>query len=155
MRGCANLCRFCWAGYNYLPVRAFPADRILQLAADARRHSARAGLVSIALCDHPEIDRILRSLDRHGLFDQPGLAAARRSHCTDRADAAESGERSITIAPEAGSDRLRRVINKTVTNQEILDAAELIFANGMENLKLYYMIGLPTETDDDLVRSGT
>jgi radical SAM superfamily enzyme YgiQ (UPF0313 family) len=63
----------------------------------------------------------------------------------------ESGERSITIAPEAGSDRLRRVINKTVTNQEILDAAELIFANGMENLKLYYMIGLPTETDDDLV----
>jgi radical SAM superfamily enzyme YgiQ (UPF0313 family) len=63
----------------------------------------------------------------------------------------ESGERSITIAPEAGSDRLRRVINKTVTNQEILDATELIFANGMENLKLYYMIGLPTETDDDLV----
>jgi radical SAM superfamily enzyme YgiQ (UPF0313 family) len=63
----------------------------------------------------------------------------------------ESGERSITIAPEAGSDRLRRVINKTVTNQEILDAAELIFANGMENLKLYYMIGLPTETDDDLI----
>jgi radical SAM superfamily enzyme YgiQ (UPF0313 family) len=62
----------------------------------------------------------------------------------------ESGERSITIAPETGSDRLRRVINKTVTNQEILDAAELIFASGMENLKLYYMIGLPTETDADL-----
>jgi radical SAM superfamily enzyme YgiQ (UPF0313 family) len=63
----------------------------------------------------------------------------------------ESGERSITIAPETGSDQLRRVINKTMTNQEILDAAELIFGNGMENLKLYYMIGLPTETDDDLV----
>jgi radical SAM superfamily enzyme YgiQ (UPF0313 family) len=63
----------------------------------------------------------------------------------------ESGERSITIAPEAGSDRLRRVINKTVTNREIFDATELIFSSGMENLKLYYMIGLPTETDDDLV----
>src|SRR5207248_5910532 len=62
-----------------------------------------------------------------------------------------SGERSITIAPEAGSDRLRRVINKTVTNDEILDRAELIFSNGIENLKLYYMLGLPTETDDDLV----
>ena len=61
-----------------------------------------------------------------------------------------SGEKSITIAPEAGSDRLRRVINKTVTNQEILDAAELIFGGGMDNLKLYYMIGLPTEEDADL-----
>src|SRR5438034_4455215 len=57
----------------------------------------------------------------------------------------------MTIAPETGSDRLRRVINKTVTNDEILDRAELIFASGIENLKLYYMIGLPTETDDDLV----
>jgi radical SAM superfamily enzyme YgiQ (UPF0313 family) len=62
-----------------------------------------------------------------------------------------SGERSITIAPETGSDRLRRVINKTVTNDEILASAEMIFANGVENLKLYFMIGLPTETDDDLV----
>src|SRR5258707_13284598 len=62
-----------------------------------------------------------------------------------------SGERTITIAPETGSDRLRRVINKTVTNDEILDRADLIFANGIENLKLYYMIGLPTETDEDLV----
>ena len=63
----------------------------------------------------------------------------------------ESGERTITIAPETGSDRLRRVINKTVTNDEILDRADVIFAAGIENLKLYYMIGLPTETDDDLV----
>ena len=59
VRGCANLCRFCWAGYNYLPVRAFPADRILALARNARQRAHRAGLVSIALCDHPEIERIL------------------------------------------------------------------------------------------------
>ena len=63
----------------------------------------------------------------------------------------ESGEKTLTIAPETGSDRLRRVINKTVTNDEILDRAELIFSSGIENLKLYYMIGLPTETDEDLV----
>ena len=62
----------------------------------------------------------------------------------------KSGERSITIAPETGSDRLRRVINKTVTNDEILAATELIFANDIDNLKLYYMIGLPTETEADL-----
>src|SRR5262249_14742123 len=66
-----------------------------------------------------------------------------------------SGERGITIAPETGSDRLRRVINKTVTNDEILDRAELIFASGIENLKLYFMIGLPTETDEDLVAIRT
>jgi radical SAM superfamily enzyme YgiQ (UPF0313 family) len=61
-----------------------------------------------------------------------------------------SGERTITIAPETGSDRLRRVINKPFTNSEILDRADLIFACGFENLKLYYLVGLPTETDDDL-----
>jgi radical SAM superfamily enzyme YgiQ (UPF0313 family) len=62
----------------------------------------------------------------------------------------ESGERTLTIAPETGSDRLRRVINKTVTNDEILDRADLIFSTGIDNLKLYFMIGLPTEDDEDL-----
>jgi radical SAM superfamily enzyme YgiQ (UPF0313 family) len=151
VRGCANLCRFCWAGYNYLPVRAFPADRILELAAAARTHSSRAGLVSIALCDHPEIERILARLQELGYAISP--ASLRMDDLTpsivERLRA--SGERSITIAPETGSDRLRRVVNKTVTNEEIIDRTELIFASGMENLKLYYMIGLPTETDDDLV----
>jgi radical SAM superfamily enzyme YgiQ (UPF0313 family) len=151
VRGCANLCRFCWAGYNYLPVRPFPAERILQLAEAAKPFASRAGLVSIALCDHPEIDRILSRLHEMGYGISP--ASLRLDDLTEpivrvlRA----SGERSITIAPETGSDRLRRVINKTVTNDEILDRADLIFANGMENLKLYYMIGLPTETDEDLV----
>jgi hypothetical protein len=63
----------------------------------------------------------------------------------------QSGERTLTIAPETGSDRLRRVINKTMTNKEILEKADQIFASGIENLKLYYMIGLPTEEDDDIV----
>ena len=151
VRGCANLCRFCWAGYNYLPVRSFPADRILQLAREARQHASRAGLVSIALCDHPEIERILAGLLEMGYMISP--ASLRLDDLTDPIVKMlkQSGERSITIAPETGSDRLRRVINKTVTNDEILDRADLIFRNGIENLKLYYMIGLPTETDDDLV----
>src|SRR5690606_17764218 len=66
VRGCANLCRFCWAGYNYLPVRAFPTERILELAERARPHASRAGLVSIALCDHPDIVPILERLAAMG-----------------------------------------------------------------------------------------
>jgi radical SAM superfamily enzyme YgiQ (UPF0313 family) len=151
VRGCANLCRFCWAGYNYLPVRPFPTERILQLAEAARVHANRVGLVSIALCDHPDIERILARLYEMGYAISP--ASLRLDDLTEPIVRIlkASGERGITIAPETGSDRLRRVINKTVTNDEILDRADLIFAGGIENLKLYYMIGLPTETDDDLV----
>jgi radical SAM superfamily enzyme YgiQ (UPF0313 family) len=151
VRGCANLCRFCWAGYNYLPVRAFSSERILELARAAKPHANRAGLVSIALCDHPEIEHILRSLKDMGYSISP--ASLRLDDLTPALVSLlrQSGERTLTIAPETGSDRLRRVINKTITNDEILNAAEMIFSNGFENLKLYYMIGLPTETDDDLV----
>src|SRR6202040_4275158 len=133
------------------PVRAFPTDRILQLAEAARVHSNRVGLVSIALCDHPDIERILARLLEMGYAISP--ASLRLDDLTESIVRVlrESGERTITIAPETGSDRLRRVINKTVTNDEILDRADLIFANGIENLRLYYMIGLPTETDQDLV----
>ena len=153
VRGCANLCRFCWAGYNYLPVRAVPG-RPHPATWPRRRapHANRVGLVSIALCDHPGDRADPRRPARDGLLDQPGVAAARRPDRADRAAAARrAASASITIAPETGSDRLRRVINKTVTNDEILDRADLIFASGIENLKLYFMIGLPTETDDDLV----
>jgi len=151
VRGCANLCRFCWAGYNYLPVRAFPTERILELAKAARPHASRAGLVSIALCDHPDIEHILRSLKGMGYSISPASLRLDDLTPTIVSLLKESGERTLTIAPETGSDRLRRVINKTVTNEEILDAAELIFASGIENLKLYYMIALPTEEDEDLV----
>ncbi len=150
VRGCANLCRFCWAGYNYLPVRAFPAERILALAKAAKPYSDKAGLVSIALCDHPKIEEILDGLKDLGYSISP--ASLRLDDLTPGIvrRLKESGEKSLTIAPETGSDRLRRVINKTVTNDEILAAADMIFAEGIENLKLYFMIGLPTETDEDL-----
>jgi radical SAM superfamily enzyme YgiQ (UPF0313 family) len=151
VRGCANLCRFCWAGYNYLPVRPFSTERILDVARAARPHADRIGLVSIALCDHPDIEPILASLIEMGYSISP--ASLRLDDLTETIVTLlrQGGERSITIAPETGSDRLRRVINKTVTNEQILDKAGLIFGAGFENLKLYYMIGLPTETDEDLV----
>jgi radical SAM superfamily enzyme YgiQ (UPF0313 family) len=151
VRGCANLCRFCWAGYNYLPVRPFSTARILDIARAARPFADRVGLVSIALCDHPDIELILSSLMEMGYGISP--ASLRLDDLTEPIVSLlrKSGERSITIAPETGSDRLRRVINKTVTNEQILDKADLIFRSGIENLKLYYMIGLPTETDEDLV----
>jgi len=151
VRGCANLCRFCWAGYNYLPVRAFPKERILQHAAAARPHSSRIGLVSIALCDHPDIEEILSRLVEMGYSISPASLRLDDLTPTILRLLRESGERTVTIAPETGSDRLRRVINKTITNDEIIAAADLIFENGFENLKLYFMIGLPTETDEDLV----
>ena len=87
----------------------------------ARPYSNRAGLVSIALCDHPDIEEILTRLVEMGYTHQPGVAAARRPDADASSTCcAQSGERTITIAPETGSDRLRRVINKTVTNDEIL-----------------------------------
>ncbi len=151
VRGCANLCRFCWAGFNYLPVRPFPAERILALAEAARPHADRLGVVSIAVCDHPDIDRLLARFNEMGYRISP--ASLRLDELTEgllRALRA-SGERSITIAPEAGSDHLRRSLNKAITNDEILEKAELVAAAGIENLKLYFMIGLPLETDEDLV----
>lgn len=151
VRGCANLCRFCWAGYNYLPVRPFPLDRILAIAEAARPHASRVGLVSIALCDHPQIVPMLEALVGMGYGVSP--ASLRLDDLTEPIVQLlrEGGERSITIAPETGSDRLRRVINKTVTSEQIIEKADLIFRMGIENLKLYYMIGLPSETDEDLV----
>jgi radical SAM superfamily enzyme YgiQ (UPF0313 family) len=151
VRGCANLCRFCWAGYNYLPVRPFPAERILALAEAARPHADRIGLVSIAVCDHPEIDRLLARF--HEMRYRISPASLRLDDLTDSVvrTLRASGERSITIAPETGSDHLRRVINKSITNEEILGKVDLIAAAGIENVKLYFMIGLPLEEDEDLV----
>jgi radical SAM superfamily enzyme YgiQ (UPF0313 family) len=103
------------------------------------------------LCDHPQIEEILTELVEMGYSISPASLRLDDLTPTILRLLRQSGERTITIAPETGSDRLRRVINKTMTNDEILAAADSIFSTGFENLKLYFMLGIPTETDDDLV----
>ncbi len=149
-RGCSQGCRFCWAGYNYYPPRVVPAKDILAKAKEWRKKTDRIGLVSTAVCDHPEISTILREL--RAMEYRISVSSLRLDQISDELlDAlVESNDQQIAVAPECGSDRLRRVINKNLTNDEIVDICGAVFDRGMLTIKLYLMVGLPTETQEDL-----
>jgi len=149
-RGCSQGCRFCWAGYNYYPPRVVPAKDILAKARAWRSKTNKIGLVSTAVCDHPEISTILREL--RAMDYRISVSSLRLDQISDELlDAlVESKDQQIAVAPETGSDRLRRVINKNLTNDEIVDICGAVFDRGMLTIKLYMMVGLPTETQDDL-----
>lgn len=149
-RGCSMGCRFCWAGYSYLAPRVFPAEKLLARAAEMRKLTDKIGLVATAVCDHPEIHEILAGLEQ--LDYQVSVSSLRLDQISpELLDAlVRRNDQQIAIAPETGSDRLRRVINKDLTNDQIVEIAGMIFERGILNLKLYMMIGLPTETDEDL-----
>ena len=149
-RGCSQGCRFCWAGYNYYPPRVVPAKDILAKAAEWRSKTNKIGLVSTAVCDHPEISTILREL--RAMDYRISVSSLRLDQISDELlDAlVESRDQQIAVAPETGSDRLRRVINKNLTNDEIVDICGAVFDRGMLTVKLYLMVGLPTETQEDL-----
>lgn len=149
-RGCSQGCRFCWAGYNYYPPRVVPAKDILAKAAEWRGKTDKIGLVSTAVCDHPEISTILREL--RAMEYRISVSSLRLDQISDELlDAlVESKDQQIAVAPETGSDRLRRVINKNLTNDEIVDICGAVFDRGMLTIKLYMMVGLPTETQEDL-----
>ena len=149
-RGCSQGCRFCWAGYNYYPPRVVPAKDILAKAAEWRGKTNKIGLVSTAVCDHPEISTILREL--RAMDYRISVSSLRLDQISDELlDAlVESKDQQIAVAPETGSDRLRRVINKNLTNDEIVDICGAVFDRGMLTVKLYMMVGLPTETQEDL-----
>jgi radical SAM superfamily enzyme YgiQ (UPF0313 family) len=149
-RGCSQGCRFCWAGYNYYPPRVVPAKDILAKAKEWRHKTDKIGLVSTAVCDHPEISTILREL--RAMNYRISVSSLRLDQISDELlDAlVESKDQQIAVAPETGSDRLRRVINKNLTNDEIVDICGAVFDRGMLTIKLYMMVGLPTETDEDL-----
>lgn len=149
-RGCSQGCRFCWAGYNYYPPRVVPAKDILAKAAEWRGKTDKIGLVSTAVCDHPEISTILREL--RAMEYRISVSSLRLDQISDELlDAlVESKDQQIAVAPETGSDRLRRVINKNLTNDEIVDICGAVFDRGMLTIKLYMMVGLPTETQQDL-----
>lgn len=149
-RGCSQGCRFCWAGYNYYPPRVVPAKDILAKAAEWRGKTDKIGLVSTAVCDHPEISTILREL--RAMEYRISVSSLRLDQISDELlDAlVESKDQQIAVAPETGSDRLRRVINKNLKNDEIVDICGAVFDRGMLTIKLYMMVGLPTETQEDL-----
>ncbi|MDA8306289.1 MAG: radical SAM protein [Deltaproteobacteria bacterium] len=148
-RGCGRGCRFCAAGFVYRPVRYHSAEKLLQTAS-FNSGTNRIGLVSAAVSDHPEIASLCSSLlDRGGSLSFSSLRAD--SIDSQILSALESSEHhAVAIAPEAGSQRLRRVINKNLSEEQIYRAAELLAQKGILNIKLYFMIGLPTENGDDL-----
>jgi radical SAM superfamily enzyme YgiQ (UPF0313 family) len=150
-RGCSQGCRFCWAGFNYWPPRVVPARDILAKAKEWRAKTDKIGLVSTAVCDHPEISEILQGL--RAMDYRISVSSLRLDQIEDELlDAlVESRDQQIAVAPETGSDRLRKVINKNLTNDEIVDICGAVFDRGMLTIKLYLMVGLPTETDEDLV----
>ncbi len=149
-RGCSQGCRFCWAGYNYYPPRVVPAKDILAKAAEWRGKTNKIGLVSTAVCDHPEISTILSELRK--MDYRISVSSLRLDQISEELlDAlVASNDQQIAVAPETGSDRLRRVINKNLTNDEIVDICGAVFDRGMLTIKLYMMVGLPTETQEDL-----
>jgi radical SAM superfamily enzyme YgiQ (UPF0313 family) len=144
-RGCPWNCSFCLAGHIYGPPRRKPREAVRAEILEARGRTRRVGLIAPSLSDYPRIEEVL---EMEGVdFSITSLRASPRS-----ADlvALMEGHKSVSIAPEAGSARLRKVINKNITGQDILETAGLIFSHGIERLRLYFMVGLPTETEEDI-----
>ncbi len=149
-RGCGRGCRFCAAGFVYRPVRFHRAAALLEAADEQAAAGGRIGLVSAAVSDHPQIDTLCSSiLERGGSLSFSSLRAD--SLTPEIVSALEASEhQAVAIAPEAGSERLRRVINKNLDEDQIYRAAEILAQKSILNIKLYFMIGLPTETPADL-----
>jgi radical SAM superfamily enzyme YgiQ (UPF0313 family) len=149
-RGCTEMCRFCWAAYAMAPIKQYPASSILSVARQARPLTDRTGLIATAVCDHPEIAAILTGLADLGFHI--ALSSIKIDAIEDEilAVLARQGEKALAIAPEAGNERLRRHINKKVTDAMLREKVEKVFAHGFTRLKLYLQVGLPTETDEDV-----
>ena len=150
LKGCPHGCRFCTAGYIFRPPRIYPVENIYQAMDDASGKTDRIGLVSSAIADHPDIGKICE----YG--DQKGFQLSFSSLRADRLDTkmlnilSASRVKTATIAPEAGSERMRCIINKNISESDILSAAKRLVASGIINLRLYFMIGLPFEQEDDV-----
>ena len=146
-RGCGRHCRFCMAGSLYLPPRNLGIERAREEADKATNLCGKIGLVGSALSDYPAIDELCAGIE--GGVSVSSLRADSVSR-TLVERLARSGHKTISIAPEAGSEHLRKVINKGITEEDILHAADMVFGSGIPNLKLYFIIGLPTETEADV-----
>jgi radical SAM superfamily enzyme YgiQ (UPF0313 family) len=148
-RGCGRGCRFCAAGHLIRPLRHRSLESLETSAAEGGRMFDRFGLLGSAVADHPEIKDLMRTLlDRGRKFSVSSLRIDRLE--PEFLDLLKRGGcRTVTLAPETGSERLRRVVNKRISDEQILAGVEAAAAAGIPNLKLYFMIGLPTETRDD------
>jgi radical SAM family uncharacterized protein/radical SAM-linked protein len=156
MRGCTQGCRFCQAGYWYRPVRELDPGDVVNMTKSFIAESgwSEVGLLSLSTADYSQIEPLVRCLapqlsDRRVSISLPSLRA--EAFSVGLADAVSEVRKSgFTFAPETGSDRLRRVINKTFTNADMIQAADVAFGRGWDLIKVYTMIGLPTEDKPDL-----
>jgi len=149
-RGCGIGCRFCAAGYVYRPPRAIEEEQILASLEEILAENNRIGLISPSASDLPGIERLTSYiLDNGGDFSVASLRAGSLTKGLIE-NLKRSSQKTLTIAPETGSERLRRVVNKKLTTEQIIEAIILIARTGLFNIKLYFMIGLPTETREDM-----
>ncbi len=149
-RGCGRGCRFCMAGYIYRPVRNRGYDVIMESAKRGSRYRKKVGLVSPSVSDHPEILDILR-----GILDMElgiGISSLRSDSATRELFGLlkKGGLRTITLAPEVGTDKMREVINKNIYPDLLFEKIGDAISEGIKSVKLYFLVGLPEETDDDI-----
>jgi len=149
-RGCPRQCRFCTAGYADNPPRHHPVARLLDEAEAALPHTRRVGLVAPSPGDHPDFLALVEGLVARGATVSP--SSIRIDHLTPEVVDAlvRSGNRSLTLAPEGGSEPMRRVVSKGFDEAQILAAAETLATAGIDRVKLYLMVGLPGETFADV-----
>ena len=160
LRGCSRGCRFCQAGMVYRPVRERRADDVVRDAIASLRCTGyeEVSLTSLSTADHSQLEEVLRRLTRR--LEGTGIAISVPSLRVDSFTLSlarllgEGRKSGLTFAPEAGSQRLRDVINKNVTEDELLATTRAAFASGWRRVKLYFMLGLPTETDEDVAAIG-
>lgn len=145
MRGCPWSCRFCVAGHIYKPVRKKDLNKLKEEIANCQSRTKRVGLIGPSLSDYPGLEEVLNieNVD----FSITSLRASKKSGSIVRS---MKNHRSVSIAPEAGTERLRNVIRKNISDRDILETAALILESGVATLRLYFMVGLPTETREDI-----
>lgn len=157
-RGCIRGCRFCQAGFIYRPVREKSHDRLWELAKKLILNTGydEISLASLSTSDYSELGEIVKHLmeeysDKKIGISLPSLRLDSFSLQIIK-EIQKVRKTGLTFAPEAGSQRLRDVINKGITEEDLINAAENVFHSGWSNIKLYFMIGLPTETDEDILQ---
>jgi len=149
-RGCNWGCRFCLTSQAFRPMRYRSLDSLIAQAEEGLKHRNRLGLVGAAISDHPQIEELMTGLtDMGAKLSVSSLRIAPLSGVVLR-ELAKGGARTVTLAPEAGSQRLRRVIKKGITDDDIAEAMEMVAEQGIKQVKLYFMIGLPSESDEDI-----